>query len=263
MSTSEMRSNWDRRAASDLVYFTLTTYGRGFNDLERFFREGTFDGITLLRPILSRLAFDPRGKHILDIGSGCGRLFGGYEALGFAEITGIDVSAEMVRKGEELCPVPGARFVLGSGRDLEDIETGSVDFCFSYNVLGHVPSRDILWCYLKEVRRVLKPGGAFQLHFRSHYPLRRRMVAALPDSARQQLRDLYWRVTGRRDEDERRTWDPTDGTWLGRTVPHGQMRRWLAELGFVDTRLLTDPSYGSGELYFAVGRRAPSLGRVP
>ena len=129
--------------------------------MDAFYAGGRAEVAMLLPPAFKRLGFDSAGKRILEIGCGPGRLFPGHAEF-FSEVWGIDVSPEMVRLGEELCPVE-ARFILGSGYDLREVEDDSIDYCFSYLVFHHLPYEDVAWAYFKEIRRVLRPGMCFQV----------------------------------------------------------------------------------------------------
>ena len=262
MSTStyseHMRKDWDARAASDFIYFTLTTYGRGFKDLETYFRDGTYDGIALVRPVLARMRFDARGKRALDIGCGCGRIFGAFEALGFSDILGLDVSPAMVAQGTSTCPVKNAKFIVGNGHDLADVPSDSIDFCFSYNVFQHLPNQEIAFDYLAEVERVLRPDGVFQLHYRSRYPWRRQILSLLPSGVRERAQSAYRRAVGRQTNPEEANADLIAGTWLGKSIsPQGLLGR-LRQLGLSGTRIFPDYSYPDGTTYFAVGRKPQS-----
>lgn len=176
-----MKEDWDARARENAMYYIDTR--RDTWDLGTFYAEGMRDCTTLLQPSLHRLGFDPSGKRILEIGCGIGRLFPGF-AEHFAEVWGIDVSTEMVRQGRASCPVKNANFILGTGRDLQPIPAESIDYCFSYIVFQHIPDIDVLWNYIDEIARVLRPGGAFQLHFRASIAWRSRLLLRLPRQIR-------------------------------------------------------------------------------
>ena len=47
----------------------------------------------------------------------------------------------------------------GNGPDLAQFADNYFDFVYSYAVFQHIPSRDVVFEYLTEARRVLKPGG--------------------------------------------------------------------------------------------------------
>jgi ubiquinone/menaquinone biosynthesis C-methylase UbiE len=235
-----MRSDWDKRARENAMFYIDTR--RTAWETETFFRGGRDEALCLLRPALTHLQFDPAGKRMLEIGCGIGRLFPGF-AERFAEVWGIDVSAEMIRQAQSLCPVKNARFVLGSGEDLLGIESASVDYCFSYIVFQHISDINILWNYLDEVYRVLRPGGAFQLHFRADHPLRSALLLRFPHG----MRELFTRL-----RHGSHTGDIS--TWTGVAVPPQKAITRLARLGFdaVETLPCTTFSHRS---YWVIGRK--------
>jgi SAM-dependent methyltransferase len=52
-------------------------------------------------------------------------------------------------------------FHQGPADALTFLGTGAVDVCFSSNFLEHLPSKDVVSAVLREVHRVLKPGGRY------------------------------------------------------------------------------------------------------
>jgi len=100
------------------------------------------------------LALLPVSPDVLELGSGAGvdstRLLAQRSAL-----TGIDISAEQVRRARE--QVPGARFVQA---DFTTIELGpdSFDAVVSFYVFNHVP-REELGPLLGRIQTWLRPGG--------------------------------------------------------------------------------------------------------
>ena len=81
------------------------------------------------------------GKRILDVACGTGVLFGDYLARGAAEITGVDISMEMVKIARE--KFPGRVEVLCA-----DVETaqfpGKFDCIMVYNAFPHFPDPENL-----------------------------------------------------------------------------------------------------------------------
>jgi SAM-dependent methyltransferase len=55
----------------------------------------------------------------------------------------------------------GAQFHLGSAERLDFLADGAVDVVFTSNFLEHLPSKAAVDNVLREVRRVLRPGGLF------------------------------------------------------------------------------------------------------
>ncbi len=151
-----MRADWNRRAADDANYYVA--FGRRHQPDDEFF--STANGtVQQLLPELKRFA----GREAaLEIGCGPGRLMRPLSHE-FREIHGVDVSDEMIRLARErLSHTPNAFPQLCSGADLAMFPTGKFDFVYSYAVFQHIPSRDIVFAYLREAFRVLKPGGCLR-----------------------------------------------------------------------------------------------------
>src|SRR5215510_12833639 len=60
---------------------------------------------------------------------------------------------------ERLRNTPNAHPQVTSGSDLSMFPDEKFDFVYSYAVFQHIPSRDVVFSYLREARRVLKTGG--------------------------------------------------------------------------------------------------------
>ncbi|MCX6630118.1 MAG: methyltransferase domain-containing protein, partial [Candidatus Solibacter sp.] len=60
---------------------------------------------------------------------------------------------------ERLRDTPNAHAQVNSGADLGAFMDECFDFVYSYAVFQHIPSREVVFNYLREARRVLKTGG--------------------------------------------------------------------------------------------------------
>jgi SAM-dependent methyltransferase len=148
-----MRADWNRRADEDANYYVA--FGRRDQEDEEFFWSAA-DVVRRLQGDLKRL---PARDAALEIGCGPGRLMRPMSRH-FAEIHGVDVSDEMVRLARErLRGAPNAFAHATSGADLAMFPDERFDFVYSYAVFQHIPSRDVVFHYLREARRVLKTGG--------------------------------------------------------------------------------------------------------
>jgi ubiquinone/menaquinone biosynthesis C-methylase UbiE len=99
------------------------------------------------------------GQRVLEIG--CGRGVGLEILLDFgaAEVMGLDIDPNMIRMAQERLADTGGRTQSEIG-DAEAIQApdASFDSVFDFGVLHHVPE----WPKaLREIARVLKPGGIF------------------------------------------------------------------------------------------------------
>jgi len=74
------------------------------------------------------------------------------------------VSGEMVERAKEaLADRPNAHVYQNNGSDLTVIPEGLIfDFAFSTIVFQHIPSRDVIENYVREVHRLLRPGALFK-----------------------------------------------------------------------------------------------------
>ena len=105
--------------------------------------------------------------------NGCGagrvtRAFAGY----FGEVYAVDISREMVRQAREaVSGFPNAHVIRNNGKDLSAVwpkwqsllgRKLEFDFAFSVIVFQHIPSREIIESYVREVHRLLKPGALFK-----------------------------------------------------------------------------------------------------
>jgi SAM-dependent methyltransferase len=96
------------------------------------------------------------GRRLLDVGGGPGYFADAFRAAG-AGYLGLDPDVgELSARG-----APAAGMVRASGQELP-VRTGSVDVCYSSNVLEHVPSP---WRMAAEMVRVTRPGGTVFLSF--------------------------------------------------------------------------------------------------
>jgi SAM-dependent methyltransferase len=148
-----MRSDWNERAGEDAYYYVA--FGRREQDDEEFFATAN-DLVQGLELDLKRLRARDAA---LEIGCGPGRLMRPLSRH-FREIHGVDVSDEMIRLAKErLKNTPNAFPHHGTGSDLALFPDEKFDFVYSYAVFQHIPSKDVVFHYLLEARRVLKTGG--------------------------------------------------------------------------------------------------------
>jgi ubiquinone/menaquinone biosynthesis C-methylase UbiE len=111
-------------------------------------------------PLLLRMAHRLDGKNALEIG--CGQGFGMEMILtqfGAATASGIDLDPDMVARAQRRMLPYGDRAKVSLG-DVTAIQAAdqSFDAVFDFGIIHHVP----VWQdAVREVKRVLKPGGLF------------------------------------------------------------------------------------------------------
>lgn len=105
-----------------------------------------------------------RGDRVLDLGCGEGRHVHGLHMRGGLDVVGVDLDEASLQKAQEgLATLPQraaddpyeTRFLPGNATAL-DFEDDAFDAVICSEVLEHLPDYDAA---LKEIRRVLKPGG--------------------------------------------------------------------------------------------------------
>ena len=152
-----MREDWNARAGEDAYYYVA--FGRR-DQADGEFEDTGIEVVAGLEWELKRVpTTHPRSRRALEIGCGPGRLMRPM-AKHFGEIHGVDVAdAMIVRARERLAGIPHAHAHVGTGSDLAQFADQSFDYVYSYAVFQHIPSRDVVFNYLNEAVRVLKPGG--------------------------------------------------------------------------------------------------------
>src|ERR1700684_4359088 len=166
MSTEEqlrkMREDWDQRAKENARYYVNTATAEWTDD--QFFASGE---TTVADEILTDLVNVCQGRlskdmRVLEIGCGAGRVTRALANL-FGEVHGVDVSGEMIRQAKRaLEDRPNAFVYQNNGKDLQVVPTLDFDFAFSSIVFQHIPSRDIIENYVREVGRLLRSGALFK-----------------------------------------------------------------------------------------------------
>ena len=158
----KMASDWDQRARENARFYVAS--GREDWTEEEFFRSGemTVEEEILTDMINISQGKTPREMKVLEIGCGAGRVTRALAAL-FGEVHAVDVSGEMVELARRaLAGSPNAHVYKNNGMDLSVVPELSFDFAFSSIVFQHVPSREVIENYVREVHRLLRPGALFK-----------------------------------------------------------------------------------------------------
>jgi ubiquinone/menaquinone biosynthesis C-methylase UbiE len=158
----KMREEWDQRARENARYY-VNTANQTWSD-EEFYATGER---TVAEEILTDMQNICQGRlpgamRVLEIGCGTGRITRALARL-FGEVHAVDVSGEMVRLAAEgLRDYPNAFVYQNNGTDLAVVPDREFDFAFSWIVFQHIPSREIIENYVREVHRLLRPGALFK-----------------------------------------------------------------------------------------------------
>jgi SAM-dependent methyltransferase len=220
-----MERFWDARAREDPYYFVDSRL-RYHSPDERAFWLG---GEESLGRLLAALGAPPvQDQVVVDIGCGIGRLTRPL-ARDAARVIALDVSSEMLSEARSLNQhLDNVEWVHGDGRSLQPVPDASVDACISHVVFRHIPDPAITLGYIREMGRVLRPGGfaAFELSNdpQAHRPRRGRW------------RERIARLSSRRPRGQ------TDKAWLGSYVDLGDLRRVADEAGLEVERIAGESS---------------------
>lgn len=169
-----MRRDWDQRARKNARHYIHT--GRLKWEDEEFFESGRQNVRETILNDLENICQgrDPKRMTILEIGCGIGRMTRALAEF-FGEVYAVDVSGEMIdRAREALADRGNVHLFQNNGADLAVLGDLRVNFAFSYIVFQHVPDRAIVRNYVREVYRLLEPGGLFKFQVQGNVVKRSR-----------------------------------------------------------------------------------------
>ena len=207
----KMQRDWDERARENARFY-VNTERQDWTDAE-FFRSGER---TVAEEILTDMinicqGQDPKRMTVLEIGCGAGRVTRALAQV-FGQVYGVDISGEMVRQARAaLADLPHVHIFQNNGKDLSVLGETRFDFAFSSIVFQHIPSRDVIESYIRDVHARLRRGRLFKFQVQG---------AATPDA-------------------------PPDDTWLGATLSERDARDIA-----IRRRFEMRYQYGAGSQYF-------------
>jgi SAM-dependent methyltransferase len=225
---------WDERAREQALFFVDNTVDYRDPDLERFWAGGE----EAVSAILGELGVAiGENDSLVEIGCGVGRLTRPLAARA-AHVTALDVSGEMLARARQLNPgLANVRWLHGDGESLAGVADSSVDACFSHVVFQHLPSPELTLGYVREMGRVLRPGGwaAF--------------VLSTDPSVHRPRGRMRWRLAALLRRGPRGQEHPA---WLGSAVPLHRLEATAAEAGLELERVL----HPGTQFTLVLGRRA-------
>ena len=220
--TAGMREFWDSRAEENARFYIDNTLSYADPSDKAFWQHGETELDALLDAVGA--AFAP-GDDVVEIGCGIGRMTRAIAARA-ASVRAIDVSPRMLEKARSLCSdLDAVEWLLGDGTSLAGIETASADACLSHVVFQHIPDPDITLGYVREIGRILRPGGwaAFQISNDPDIHVRR--------SGREGLAIALRALVGKGPKGQ------ADPCWLGSYVELDALRGAAADGGMAVTRV--------------------------
>ena len=227
---------WDERAREDAFFFVDNRLEYRNPDIERFWAQGETDLRMLLE--IAGVSIQP-GAAIVDVGCGLGRLTRAAIGLGAGSVHAIDISSEMLDRAREYnAELDSVTWVHGDGTSLAGIPDAVAHGLVSHVVFQHIPDPQITLGYVRDMGRVLKPGGwaAFQISNDPEVHQPRKGV----------LKRRLARVVGREPK------GADDPAWLGSAVDLDELRAATAEAGMDVERI-----EGAGTQFCIVCLRRP------
>jgi SAM-dependent methyltransferase len=124
---------------------------------------GEFDAFgLLLRDAVVFHGLKPT-DYLIDVGCGSGRLAKPLSETHSGKYLGIDVVPGLIEYARKLVPRPDWRFEVAEGLKIPVADQSADMICF-FSVLTHLLHEES-FVYLREAKRVLKPGGKIVLSF--------------------------------------------------------------------------------------------------
>ena len=158
----KMRREWDERARENARHYVATAQTQ-WSD-EEYFESGRQ---SVYHEILTDMGNvcqgrDPKEMTVLEIGCGSGRITRALSET-FGQVYAVDISGEMINLAKEaLKDRPNVHLYQNNGSDLTVLGDVPIDFAFSFIVFQHIPRREVIYSYVREVSRLLRPGGLFK-----------------------------------------------------------------------------------------------------
>ncbi|HXJ40756.1 MAG TPA: methyltransferase domain-containing protein [Bryobacteraceae bacterium] len=158
----KMRREWDERARENARHYVATAQTQWSDD--EYFESGRQ---SVYHEILTDMGNvcqgrDPKEMTVLEIGCGSGRITRALSET-FGQVYAVDISGEMIALAKEaLKDRPNVHLYQNNGSDLTVLGDVPIDFAFSFIVFQHIPRREVIYSYVREVSRLLRPGGLFK-----------------------------------------------------------------------------------------------------
>jgi ubiquinone/menaquinone biosynthesis C-methylase UbiE len=145
--------HWDPVTVSDAMRLIVV------DDDEGFFASSGREAAAAILELVPE-----QGAVALDLGCGIGRI-AQFVAPRCQELWLADISPRMLEMARErLAGHPSIRIVRATARGVPEVGTGTLDLAYSVLVLQHVEREDA-FCMMRDVLRMLKPGGVAYLTF--------------------------------------------------------------------------------------------------
>lgn len=166
------QKDWEFLSEADPLWSILTDPSAKGNKWEtiKFFETGKED----VEKVISEVrAFHLPGSYdkVLDFGCGVGRLCPHF-LNHFNEYYGVDVAERMIQLAKQIhADRSNCSFLHNPSADLQLFDKGTFDLIYSGIVFQHMPNTSVIFSYIQECLRVLKPTGVFVFQLPTKLPL--------------------------------------------------------------------------------------------
>jgi ubiquinone/menaquinone biosynthesis C-methylase UbiE len=123
----------------------------------------------------------------LEIGPGGGRWT--RYLLGFRQVYVVDYHAEVLQELQRHFNKPNMQFIVNHGTDFPGVPEHSVDFVLSIACFVHLELH-LIAAYLKNIARVLKPGGNVFITYSDKTKVGARMNATFSENTPARMREM-------------------------------------------------------------------------
>jgi SAM-dependent methyltransferase len=207
-----MEAFWDERAREDAAYFVDNLLDYRHGDMDEFWARGEEVVEKVLAQLGAQVQPDDR---VVEIGCGIGRLTRVFAARA-VHVWAFDISSEMLERARhELGQPANVEWIHGNGTSLRPVADGAASVCFSFVVFQHLPDPAITLGYVREMGRVLRPGGWSAFQISNDPSIHRRRET----DRRSRLKSLLGRAPK----------GQSHPAWLGSAVDLGELERTAGE----------------------------------
>jgi SAM-dependent methyltransferase len=234
---ARMRQFWDERAEENAFYFVDNKLHYRRPDAREFWERGEYELNELLDAVGAHVG---PSDEVVEIGCGVGRMTRPLAVRG-RHVRALDVSPRMLEVARRNCRELGnVEFLQGDGVSLGEIGDDSADACVSHVVFQHIPDPQVTLGYVREIGRVLRPGGWAAFQISNDRAIHRRRTG------REGLRIWLKARLGRGPRGQ------ADPAWLGSAIDLDDLRQAAAEGGMEVERVKGE---GSQMCYILTRRR--------
>ncbi|MEO2139462.1 MAG: class I SAM-dependent methyltransferase [Thermoleophilia bacterium] len=232
------RRDWEALGEIDPLYAILSAPDskHGDWDIDAFLATGERDALRVLAECDAH-DLAQRRQASFELGCGVGRITRGLSPF-FDRSVGVDISAAMIGRARQMnADRPTCEWVVNDAPNLAGFPDREFDLVLSFIVLQHVPDRAVISSYLREMARILAPGGAMVVQLPASMPLRQRI-----QWRRRAYRGLRAAQVPERILYERLGLDPIRMNWLPRRDVESAIRLGGAHMVAVQDGWLGDGS---------------------